>query len=311
MARLAFLFPGQGAQHVGMGQDLCERFPTARRLFDQADRLLGLELSRICFQGPEERLNATDISQPAIFVHSAALLAVLGELADWQGVKPDVSAGLSLGEYTALYAADAMDFQVALNLVAQRGRFMQQASEASPSGMVSIMGLDEARVGELCAEAAGGQVLAPANFNCPGQIVISGHADACRRAVELADRFDARAIPLRVAGAFHTELMAPAARKLSEVIAASEIRMPRAEVLANVTAEPYDSVARIREGLVRQVTQPIRWAQSMRRMIADGVGRCFEIGPGRVLTGLMRKIDRRTEVVNVNSVESLEAAAKP
>jgi [acyl-carrier-protein] S-malonyltransferase len=216
---------------------------------------------------------------------------------------------LSLGEYSALYAADAMDFKVALNLVAQRGKFMQQASVAQPSGMVSILGLDEDQAAALCAEAAAGQVLAPANFNCPGQIVISGHKEACQRAVELADKYGARAIPLRVAGAFHTSLMAPAAEKLAAVVAASDIRMPNCQVIANVTARPYGSVEEIRAGLVRQVTNPIRWMQSMHTMLADGVGRCFEVGPGRVLTGLMKKIDRKTEVVNLSTAAALAASA--
>ena len=307
MARFAFLFPGQGAQAVGMGKDLYEQSPTARRVFDLADETLGFALSKVCFAGPVDRLTATDISQPAIFVHSAAMLAVLAEQAGWKDARPAVTAGLSLGEYTALYAADAMDFQVALKLVARRGQFMQEASLAQPSGMVSLMGLDEEKVNSLCAEAAAGQVLSPANFNCPGQIVISGHKEACQRAVELTDKFGGRAIPLPVAGAFHTVLMAPAAEKLAAVIAASEIRSPRCPVIANVTAKPYGSVEEIRSGLVQQVTCPIRWSQSMQAMLADGIGKSYEIGPGRVLTGLMRKIDRQAVVVNLSTVESLKA----
>ena len=306
-SRFAFLFPGQGAQAVGMGKDLYEQLPTARRVFDQADETLGFALSKICFEGPVDRLTATDISQPAIFVHSAAMLAVLAEQAGWKDAMPAVAAGLSLGEYTALYAAGAMDFQVALKLVAQRGKFMQEASVAQPSGMVSIMGLDEEKINALCVEAAAGQVLSPANFNCPGQIVISGHTEACQRAVELTDKFGGRAIPLSVAGAFHTVLMAPAAEKLAAVIAASEIRPPRCPVIANVTARPYGSVEEIRAGLVQQVTQPIRWSQSMQSMLADGIARSYEIGPGRVLTGLMRKINRQALMVNLSAVDSLKA----
>ena len=309
MGRIAFLFPGQGAQHVGMGKDLYQAEPAARALFDRADAQLGFALSKICFEGSEERLNATDVSQPAIFVHSAALLAVLGEKPAWKDVTPHTTAGLSLGEYTALYAADAMDFDVALNLVAQRGRFMQEASKAQPSGMVSVLGLDEETVEQLCRTAANGQVLSPANFNCPGQIVISGHIEACQRAVALAEEMGGRAIPLRVAGAFHTELMAPAARKLAAVVADSAIRMPRARVLANVTASAYESVEQIRAGLVQQVTRPIRWQQSMQKLLAEGEVAMYEIGPGRVLTGLMRKIERRAVVVNLSTAEALAGQA--
>jgi len=309
MSNLAFLFPGQGAQAVGMGKDFFDSVPAARAVFEQADRTLGLELSKICFEGPADRLTATDISQPAIFMHSAAVLAALGELPGWRATRPAAVAGLSLGEYTALYAAGAFDFQTGLKLVAQRGRFMQEASTAAPSGMVSILGLEEDKVLELCREAAGaapGQVLSPANFNSPGQIVISGHKQACERAVELADKFGCRAIPLQVAGAFHTELMKPAADRLAEVIAASEIRMPAVPVIANITARPYGCVDEIRKGLVSQVTSPIRWSQSMQKLLADGVTKFYELGPGRVLAGLMKKIDRKAAVVNVSTVEGMK-----
>ncbi|MCG3181637.1 MAG: Malonyl CoA-acyl carrier protein transacylase [Phycisphaerae bacterium] len=306
MGRTVFLLPGQGAQHVGMGKDLYEGNATARGVFDLADRELGFELTRVCFEGPEDRLNATDVSQPAIFVHSAAMLAALGEKDAWKSRRLELAAGLSLGEYSALYAADAMDFQVALRLVARRGQLMQQASLAAPSGMVSIIGLDEEQVVKLCAEAAQGQVLAPANFNSPGQIVISGSKEACERAVVLAPKFEARgAIPLKVAGAFHTALMAPAAAELAKAVAAADIRMPNAPVIANVTAKPYESVDAIRKGLVDQLTHPVRWSQSMERVAEED--EVFEIGPGKVLAGLMKRINRKVKVTNVSTVEGLAA----
>ena len=225
--KVAFLFPGQGAQQVGMMADLAEASSAARAVFAQADAALGYSLSGLCFNGPAERLNATDVSQPAMFVCSAAALAAMKEaLGDGVPV-PAMMAGLSLGEYTALHAAGAIDFEPAVGLVAQRGRFMQEAAEARPGGMVSVIGLDERKIDELCRAAADGAVLAPANYNCPGQIVISGDRAACERAAAMAKDFGASgAIPLQVAGAFHTQFMAPAAEKLAEAISAVRICAP-------------------------------------------------------------------------------------
>ena len=293
-----------------MMADLAEASSAARAVFAAADEQLGYALSEICFRGPAERLDATDIAQPAMFVCSAAAAAAMKEALGENAPVATMAAGLSLGEYTALHAAGAIDFCSALDLVAKRGRFMQAAAEAHPSGMVSVIGLDEQKVVELCAAAAEGAVLTPANFNCPGQIVISGDAEACRRATELAKDFGAKgAVPLKVAGAFHSEFMAPAAEKLAQVIADVEIRTPNMPVIANVDAEPHGQAESIKEKLVRQMTSPIRWEQSVRRMLDEGAEQFYEIGPGKVLAGLMRRIDRRVKVVSINSADALAKLA--
>jgi [acyl-carrier-protein] S-malonyltransferase len=308
--RTAFLFPGQGAQQVGMMADLAEASPAARRVFDQADAILGYPLSQVCFGGPAERLDATDVSQPAILACSAAAQAAMAEALGGRAPRPSVLAGLSLGEYTALHVAEAMDFQTALRLVALRGQLMQQAADASPGGMVSIMGLEQEQVEQLCLAAADGGVLAPANFNCPGQIVVSGDLAACRRAVELAGKFGASgAVPLKVAGAFHSRLMQPAADRLADAIRDADIRPPRVAVIANVDAAAHGDPASIREKLLRQVTSPVKWEQSMRVLLKDGTGQFLEIGPGRVLAGLMRRIDRSVAVRSLNSADALARLA--
>ena len=293
-----------------MMSDLADASSAARDVFAAADEQLGYALSEICFKGPSERLDATDISQPAIFVCSVAAAAAMNEALGQNAPVATMAAGLSLGEYTALHQAGAIDFNSALDLVSNRGQFMQAAAQACPSGMVSIIGLDEQKVGELCAAAADGAVLSPANFNSPGQIVVSGDLDACQRAAEMAKEFGAKgAIPLKVAGAFHSEFMTPAAEKLAEVIADVEIRQPEIPVISNVDAEPHDGTESIKEKLIRQVTSPVRWEQSVRRMLDDGVERFYEIGPGRVLAGLIRRIERRAEVVGINSVDALAKLA--
>jgi [acyl-carrier-protein] S-malonyltransferase len=290
-----------------MGKDVAEAFPAAAQVFAHANDILGFDLTGYCFAGPSDRLNTTAISQPAIFVTSAAFLAVLRTNAATQGLQPDVTAGLSLGEYTALYAADAIDFEQALGLVAERGRAMQSAAEQSDGSMVSVIGLDEAQVDRLCAEASQGELLSPVNFNCPGQIVLSGAASVCKRVEELAPRYGAsKAVPLDVAGAFHTEMMAGAAEALRQALANCQITDPGVtRTIANINAEYYNSAREIADGLARQLTSPILWQQCMERLIADGVERFYEIGPGRVLTGLMRRIDRKKKVVNISSLASI------
>lgn len=312
--KTAFLFPGQGSQTVGMGRDLCEAFPAADAVFDRAERATSLPLRKLCFDGPEEELSRTDIAQPAIFTVSAAILAAMEEVLSAQRFKaiyPTHAAGLSLGEYTALYAAGVMDFETGVKLVSRRGQLMQAAAEAVESGMVSIIGLDAQEAQQLCLAASDGQVLACANFNCPRQIVISGELAACKRAEAMAGDYGARmAVPLQVAGAFHSELMAPAAGKLSEVFDEIEFKDPRLHVIANVDACECRGVAEIPARLLMQLTSPVKWQQSMEKLLADGVEKYYEVGPGRVLTGLMRRIDRRADMTRVNSRRSVEALAE-
>lgn len=306
--KTAFLFPGQGAQFVGMGADVARQFTLAAEVFRRADHVLGFNLSKICFEGPAEQLNTTTISQPAIFVTSAAILEVLRAEAATADFGPDVTAGLSLGEYTALCAAGCLSFEDGLRLVHKRGQAMQAAADATDGGMVSIIGLDEQQVRLLCDKAAQGELLKPVNFNCPGQIVVSGSKAACKRAESLAAEFGAvKAVRLEVAGAFHTDMMADAAVTLRKALAACTITAPsRVSVIANTDAEYYKTASDISEGLAKQLTSPILWQKCMERLLADGVQAFYEIGPGRVLTGLMKRISRKTNVINVSTAQALK-----
>ncbi|UCE49577.1 MAG: ACP S-malonyltransferase [Phycisphaerales bacterium] len=305
--KTGFLFPGQGAQFVGMGAEIARAFPAAMRIFEKANNITGFNLSGICFEGPAERLNSTTVSQPAIFVTSAAILEVLRTEPATAGLHPDVTAGLSLGEYTALYAAGAISFEDALVLVQKRGSAMQAAADATEGGMVSIIGLDEDKVRSLCAEAGEGELLVPVNFNCPGQIAISGTKAACDRAETLAEKYGAiKALRLEVAGAFHTDMMSGAAEELIQALSNCNIpEPPDIRTIANINGEYYRSSEEIADGLARQLTCPILWQQCMERLLADGVERFYEIGPGRVLTGLMRRINRRTKVTNLSSLQAI------
>jgi [acyl-carrier-protein] S-malonyltransferase len=303
--KTAFLFPGQGAQALGMVNGLTDD-PASAAIFEKAGEILGYDLLDLCTNGPEDKLHSTVYSQPAIFIVSAVLLDRLRR--ECPDLTPDVTAGLSMGEYSALYAAGLIEFEDALRLVQKRGQAMQAAADRAHGSMVSILGLDEDKVRGLCDKAAEGQILEPVNFNCPGQIVISGEVEACRRAAQLAESFGAmKAVPLAVAGAFHTSMMAPAAGELKAALETTPIREPKdVRVLANITADYYTSPDEIRSGLVRQLVEPILWQKCMERLLAEGAERFYEIGPGRVLSGLMKRIHRRAAISSINSVESLK-----
>ncbi len=307
--KTAFLFPGQGAQIAGMGAEISQSFPVAAEIFDKANDIVGFNLSRICFEGPTEQLNSTTISQPAIFVTSAAILEVLRTKPATSSLSADVTAGLSLGEYTALYVAGLISFEDALVLVQKRGQAMQAAADATEGSMVSIIGLDEEKVHRLCTEAAEGELLAPVNFNCPGQIVVSGSISACERAEMLAEKYGAiKAVRLEVAGAFHTEMMSSAAEALKEALSNCEISEPsEIKTIANINAEYYESSPKIAEGLIKQLTCPILWQKCMERLLTDGVEKFYEIGPGRVLTGLMKRINRKIKVVNISNLVAIKS----
>lgn len=301
MSRIAFLFPGQGAQTVGMGRRLAESLASVRRLYDRAAEVLGYDLARLCFEGPADELDSTVFSQPALFVTSLAALEWLRHESPDVVLSCEASAGLSLGEYTAMVFAGAIDFEAGLALVQKRGAAMQEAADATPSGMVSILGLERVEVEALCQQARQGEVLEIANLLCPGNIVISGTNGACERAAELAPRVGAiKAVPLAVAGAFHTPIMRPADERLAEALAEVEIREPRIPVISNVDALPHSDPEEIRQLLIRQILSPVRWEDSMRYLIDQGFDQFYEVGPGRVLRGLLRRIDRK---VSCQSIE--------
>jgi [acyl-carrier-protein] S-malonyltransferase len=299
----AFLFPGQGAQTVGMGAALAGSLPAARLLFDRAADILGYDLVELCTNGPEEKLNSTVHSQPALYVCSLAALEQLKQDNPDAVGHCSVAAGLSLGEYTALTFAGAIDFDSGLRVVAERGRAMQDASDARESGMVSLLGLELDKIEELCNQAREHDVLQVANLLCPGNIVVSGSKAACQRVAALAEAAGAmKVIPLAVAGAFHTLLMEPAVERLAAALAHVEIRPPRVPVLSNVDAQAHDEPAEIRALLIEQVVNPVRWEDSMRHLLADyGVEKCYEIGPGRVLAGLLKRIERKFPIENISA----------
>jgi [acyl-carrier-protein] S-malonyltransferase len=283
-----------------MGQQLYQTIPAARNLFDQAASILGYDLREVCEKGPAERLNSTVVSQPAIFVTSLAALEGLRASGDTAEKDCVATAGLSLGEYTALVFAGAMSFEEGLRLVQQRGAAMQAASDATPSGMVSVLGLERDKVEELCAKARSAGLMQIANLLCPGNIAVSGSAAACAEVERLAESMGAmKTIRLAVAGAFHTELMKPADQKLAEALATVKLQKARIPVWSNVDANPHADPEEIRDLLVRQVLQPVLWEQTMRNLLADGVDSFYEIGPGRVLAGLLKRVQRSAKCQNV------------
>jgi len=300
VSRIAFLFPGQGAQTVGMGRRLIESVPAAAELFEQASTILGYDLAKLCLEGPVEQLDSTVCSQPAIFVTSLAAVEALRAEAPDAVLACEATAGLSLGEYTALVFAGVMSFEDGLKLVQKRGAAMQEASDATPSGMVSILGLERVDVEKLCDAARGDDTLEVANYLCPGNIVISGSVAACERAAELAGEFGAmKAVPLPVAGAFHTNIMRPADEALAAALADVPMQKPRIPVLSNVDAQTHDDADEIRQILVKQILSPVRWEDSVRSLLDQGYDQFYEVGPGRVLRGLLRRINRKIDCQNV------------
>ncbi|MBZ0136474.1 MAG: ACP S-malonyltransferase [Planctomycetes bacterium] len=310
MSKTALLFPGQGAQYVGMGKDLANAYPEAREVFDKADELLGFDLSRACFDGPEEELNRTDISQPAILTHSWAVVAALRthekgrELLD----AAKVAAGLSLGEYSALAAAGAMSWEDAVKLVRARGRYMQEACDAKPGTMASIVGLDDDKLAEVMAPARDKGIVVLANFNAPGQVAISGEVSAVEEAMKLAKAGGAKlTVPLTVAGAFHSPLMAPAEARLAAEIETTRFHAPKIGVVANVDAEEHSDPMRLKANLVRQLTSPVKWASSMQKLVEWEYDTFIELGPGTVLAGLLKRVARSATRVSVGKVEELKS----
>jgi [acyl-carrier-protein] S-malonyltransferase len=301
MAQIAFLFPGQGAQQVGMGRQFAETLPAARRLYDEAAEVLGYDLAAVCWNGPADRLNSTVISQPALFVTSLAALESLRASDPAAVADCRATAGLSLGEYTALVFAGALSFRDGLRVVQRRGAAMQAAADATPSGMVSIVGLEADRVEELCRQAAAAGSVRIANLLCPGNIVVSGSRAACDEAERLAAAAGARTVRLAVAGAFHTDIMRPADEALAAALAAVEVRPPRVPVRSNVDARPHTDPGEIRDLLVRQVLKPVLWEQTLRGLLAEGFDCFYEIGPGRVLAGLLKRVQRKVDCRNVSA----------
>lgn len=302
---IAWVFPGQGAQCVGMGKDLYERFDSARRIFDQADEALGFSLSRLCFEGPEEELRLTVNVQPAILTVSLACLAAAREKLGGtpRARRPGFIAGHSLGEYTALAAAGVIDTAAAIRLARERGRLMHQAGLKKPGGMAAIIGLDERVLLEVCSET-GTDI---ANYNCPGQLVISGARKKLAEAIALAEEKGAqRTITLAVSGAFHTRLMKPAADGLAEYIASMPMRNPAIPIIANTTALPITTADEVKQELLNQLCHGVQWQRSIEYMINNGIGTFVEIGPGKVLSGLIRRINRNARTVNIGDAAAID-----
>jgi [acyl-carrier-protein] S-malonyltransferase len=303
---IAFVFPGQGAQKVGMGKALVDAFPESAAVFAEADGALGFALSRLCFEGPEDELRLTANTQPAILATSIAALRALSA----RGARPDFVAGHSLGEYSAVVAADGLTLADAVVAVRRRGQYMQEAVPVGQGAMAAILNLDADAVAKACAEAAEGEIVAPANLNCPGQIVIAGHAGAVERAMERCKAAGAkRAVPLPVSAPFHCALMKPAQERMAVDLAALPFRDLAVPLVSNVDARVVRAAADVRAGLVRQVSGAVRWQESIELLVKEGVSTFVEIGPGAVLSGLIKKIHRDARVLNVEDPKSLEATA--
>ena len=290
-----------------MGRDLCEQHPAARALFEEADEIAGYALSEICFEGPAERLNQTAVTQPAVYLHSAAAHRLLTA----EGVTAVCAAGHSLGEYSALHAAGVVDFRQGLELVLERGRLMQDAGEREAGTMAAVIGLDDDEVSILCAQVDGGESVVAANFNAPGQVVISGEAVAVEELTEKARAAGAkRVLELPVSGAFHSRLMAPAAAEMASLLNAADLRAPQIPIVTNVSAQPVSDVAELKKHLIAQITSPVRWTDSIRSICQAGIERAVEVGPGSVLKGLVRRIAPELSVATAATVDDIAAVVE-
>jgi [acyl-carrier-protein] S-malonyltransferase len=303
MKPTAFIFPGQGSQHVGMGKEFYENFSVARQVFEEAEDSLRFSISKLCFEGPEETLKLTENTQPAML---AASIAALRVLETEKGITPQFSAGHSLGEYSALVASGALAFPETIRIVRLRGKFMQEAVPVGEGAMAALLGMEREQVERLCEEVSSGEVLTPANFNCPGQIVIAGHSKAVERAIERVKQEGKKAVLLPVSAPFHSPLMKPAGERLEkalEEISVNDLKIP---VVTNVEAEVNTVKERVKGLLVAQVSSPVRWEESMRKMGEKGIEKVLEIGPGKVLSGLMKRIDPRIETGNLEDLQTLK-----
>jgi [acyl-carrier-protein] S-malonyltransferase len=303
MKQTAFIFPGQGSQYVGMGKEFYDNFRVAKEVFEEADDALHFPISSLCFQGPEEALKLTENTQPAVLTTSIAALRVLQSE---KGMTPQVTAGHSLGEYSALVASGAFTFADAVQTVRLRGRFMQEAVPVGEGAMAAILGMEREQVEKLCEEVSAGEVLTPANFNCPGQIVIAGHSKAVERAIEKVKQDGKKAVLLPVSAPFHSPLMKPAGERLEKALEGILVRDLKVPVVTNVEAETNTAKERVKGLLVAQVSSPVRWEESIRRMTEDGIDQVLEIGPGKVLSGLMKRINPNVEIKNLEDLQTLK-----
>jgi [acyl-carrier-protein] S-malonyltransferase len=303
MKQAAFVFPGQGSQYVGMGKEFYDNFCLAKEVFEEADDALRFSISSLCFQGPEEALKLTENTQPAVLTASIAALRVLQSE---KGIAPHLTAGHSLGEYSALVASGALTFADAVQIVRLRGRFMQEAVPVGEGAMAAILGMEREQIEKLCEEVSSGEVLTPANFNCPGQIVIAGHSKAVDRAIERVKQEGKKAVLLPVSAPFHSPLMKPAGERLEKVLDGVAVRDLKVPVVTNVEAEINTSKERVKGLLVAQVSSPVRWEESILRMTEDGIEQVFEIGPGKVLSGLMKRINPKVETKNLEDISTLK-----
>lgn len=304
MSKIAFVFAGQGAQYVGMGKELAMNINSSKAIFEEADKALGFEISKLCFEGTKEELDETENTQPAILTTSIAVLKALEE----KGIRPDITAGLSLGEYSALVCSGVLNFTDAVKLVKKRGRFMQEAVPAGVGTMAAVLGLGAEEVKAICLEAKSFGIVEPANFNCPGQIVIGGEIEALKAATEKAKEKGAKVIPLSVSAPFHTSMLKPASEKLEEELWSIELGEIKVPIITNVTSDYVSDKNEIKELLRRQVMSSVLWEDTIRKMLEAGVDIFVELGPGKVLSGFIKKIDRKVTVINIDDLNSLGKA---